>query len=396
MTDYYEELQLSRSIGLDGLKNELVKRESLWRRREVVAPEKAQKMLSLISDAKKAFQTEISRNEYDRSIANSAPAQANSDRRQVFERWKAAARAYYGSGDSDLAKCALNRAALYAGQEDADYYRLSAQISLELKDFEQAERSSRKAMELEPGSAENELVKGLILARMASQPGAKTEANLERAKVQIQTALRKAETSGDTAAQANALGILARLQYAGPDADSQAVEEMARNAIRLGESWGNAQKVLDELKEKKELTDNLKFRPVYGKAQEYERDGSVEALEKALQYYRSIPGWEDAEKRAELCQTKLAEAKYSLACEEMGKGTYDGYQNAIRLFLETAGQADSSERLKVCKSRIEKIEKTTLKTKTAKKALFVAALAIMCTAIAICGIVLILYWILHL
>lgn len=51
MVDYYAELNIDSSLGVDEINKELSKLENTWKRRELTSPEKATKMLALIIDA---------------------------------------------------------------------------------------------------------------------------------------------------------------------------------------------------------------------------------------------------------------------------------------------------------------------------------------------------------
>lgn len=86
MVDYYEELGLDRSLGLDDLNRQLSKAESLWKSRRTRVPEKATRMLALIIEAREAFANSASRSEYDRALDISKNNVSGSD--DSFSNWE--------------------------------------------------------------------------------------------------------------------------------------------------------------------------------------------------------------------------------------------------------------------------------------------------------------------
>ena len=65
MVNYYEQLNLHKESSIVAINKELSALESTWKRREITNPEKATKMLVLIMDARKIFQSESTKAQYD-------------------------------------------------------------------------------------------------------------------------------------------------------------------------------------------------------------------------------------------------------------------------------------------------------------------------------------------
>lgn len=84
MVNYYEELGLDRSFGLDELKRQLSRVESVWKARRTRSPEKATKMLAIIVDARAVFSASATRATYDHELDMAKSASNVDDNESVY------------------------------------------------------------------------------------------------------------------------------------------------------------------------------------------------------------------------------------------------------------------------------------------------------------------------
>lgn len=226
--------------------------------KEVTNPEKARKMRTLIDDAKKVFASEVSRREYDNELSNLNKSQQRVDpseeRYQSLIKWKEQARSYYNKRQYDLAKAAIDKALSYVNNDDddslfylaADIYRLSGNNVVALNYI-------NNAIVLSPEVALYYLCKGLIYDEMANEVREydyqKAFDNKKQMREMFRTAIYKAEASGDVASQAQAMGALAYELYFQQPFDREQAIKLAEQSHNIGgDSWGNADRVLNEEK----------------------------------------------------------------------------------------------------------------------------------------------------
>lgn len=82
MINFYEVLtDLKPDMSLNEIHDELIRQEKVWIKRQINNPEKATKMLAYLFDAKKAFETEETRKEYDCQLAKSKQSPTEVDSR---------------------------------------------------------------------------------------------------------------------------------------------------------------------------------------------------------------------------------------------------------------------------------------------------------------------------
>ena len=130
MLDFYHEIAgLESEMTLNELKQELLKQEKVWTKRQVNTPEKATKMLSIIFDAKKAFETESSRKKYDRELELSKKEKTidpDEQRKARLKEWTDKARTFYEDHQFELAGNAYEKARVSESPdgENADFYNL--------------------------------------------------------------------------------------------------------------------------------------------------------------------------------------------------------------------------------------------------------------------------------
>lgn len=123
MVNFYDELSLSRESSIDELSKELNGLESTWKRREITNPEKATKVLALIIDARKVFESEDSKQAYDTYLdeANKPKLDGDDARREEAKKWFVEALKYTTSNQNDLAREAIQRAISLTRDGDPDY-----------------------------------------------------------------------------------------------------------------------------------------------------------------------------------------------------------------------------------------------------------------------------------
>ncbi len=334
MTDFYSELNIDKSKTLDEINSELVKLESTWKRREITNPEKATKMLALLIEAKKVFKDSASRADYDRTLINSlrAPQESSSyeARRQQLEKWAAEADSYFNNKEYDLAKSAIEKALSYMDPmtEDPKVYDLAALISRHNQEYAQALNYANKAIVLEPSVGKYYITKGVIISDRAVEENRhgrfQDGAALTRtAREAIQAGAGKARTAGDSYALGIALGVLAFSLYKHDPRNEAQAEQYAEEAERVGDSWGNAKVVLDEISAKREAARKAreeklaeeerikqkeldeKNRSIYNSAMgEMQRD-TAESCKNALNMLMPIRGWKDVDQLIERLEERI-------------------------------------------------------------------------------------------
>ena len=305
MTDYYEELSLSRKLDTKQIQEELVRLESLWRKREVNSPEKANKMLGIIMDAQKAFASEASRKKYDKDLEASLrePEDPDVSRSKSLEKWAGQARTFYDDGQYDLAKASIERALNYVGGEynNGDLFQLAAYIYLKNDDLKLSLECINKAIITSPDWADYYIVKAQIYERMAQidQQYNERQNDVNECRNNLMYAVSKAGAGGDAVAEGVALGMLAFSLYFHYNPDAALAEEYARRAEALGER-ANSKSVLDNIAEKKNF-------PIYNEAKKEEGYGDLQHLQKALELYEGLGDWRDASERAATCRTSIGQ-----------------------------------------------------------------------------------------
>lgn len=261
MTDYYSELKLDKNLGVGELNSALNKLESTWRQREIRNPEKSMEMLVLIMQARKVFASEDLRKSYDAELKNNKTGderqkQDDSNNEDELRKWVETSRNYYSAGQYDLAKTAIENAfAIMSPDKDDDkIFSLAADIFRENGDFNSALNYINKAIVENPEIPDYYLSKGLIYdgqAAYASQHfgfGNPSAFYNEARKMYLQ-AEQYAGNRSDSMCQARACGALAFSYYYQSPIDKEKGEKYANLALQYGgDSWGNADKVLLDIR----------------------------------------------------------------------------------------------------------------------------------------------------
>lgn len=256
MTDYYEELHLDRSLGLEELNRKLSHLESDWKQRRTTRPEAALRVLNLIVEARKVFKDGSSRLRYDRELeeSKSPKPQGNSDERDAadFEHWRSEAERYLSEGQPDRAKIAVEKALMLSrvARDDAEFCLLAARAYIFSGDANSAMTYINTAIALEPDDPIYESWKARILINMEQNRKSYEESYATRALDSAKLTIRKAERAGDRENEGEAYGLVAAIQYFMLN-QKDAAEESAQRAVALGDDLGNGSRVLGEIEEER-------------------------------------------------------------------------------------------------------------------------------------------------
>lgn len=271
VVDYYEALNLKQESSIVEINKELSALESTWKRREITNPEKATKMLVLIMDARKVFQNESTKSQYDIKLEESrkepVPVDGEAERRKQLEKWMDDAFRFHQSGQNDLAKEAINQAAKFVGSDDNDYfYYLLSVISYSNGEPQTSLSAINKAIVINPGIADYYLQSETIYYDLYNanyqNPTHLNEAvdYLEKGRLALKQAIALAEKNGDTDTLVQALVILADSYVHCLNQNLEEGEQLAKRAISLGDKSGVAQQLLSDISESKDV-----FQPYQGK-----------------------------------------------------------------------------------------------------------------------------------
>lgn len=259
MTNFYEELKLDKTASAAELTAELLRLESVWHKREMSRPELAAEKLVQINEAKKAFATGAAKAQYDREL-NAVPvpetsADPDAARRAQFQKWYQNALSYYQESQYDLAKTAIERAAGCAVNEDDTLFFCNAsRIYRKNGDLTTALNYVNRAILSDPEDPENYIEKAFVLEaqyRQALQNRGNAADLLRQSREVLEQAIKCSSAGFYLDGLARAYGMLAfSLHFSQPQNESRA-EELARQAVKMGDRWGNAQRVLDNIEEKR-------------------------------------------------------------------------------------------------------------------------------------------------
>lgn len=270
MVNYYEQLNLNKESSIVAINKELSALESTWKRREITNPEKATKMLVLIMDARKVFQSESTKAQYDIELEESkkepVPVDGEAERRKQLNRWLGDALRFHQSGQNDLSKEAINNAAKFVGADDNDYfYYLLSVISYNNGELQTSFNAINRAIVINPGIANYylqsaDIYNDLYNARYKN-PAYLNEAldYLEKGREALRKAIALTEKSGNTDVLIYELAILADSYARDLNQNLEEAERLAKRAISLGDKSGELEKLLREINESKDI-----FQPYQG------------------------------------------------------------------------------------------------------------------------------------
>ena len=270
MTDFYNELEISQSLGLDEIKKALARLSKVYEKRDADGFEGARKKLVLISEAEAVFKTESSRQRYDRELeaSKSAPKSHDpfADRKADYQMWLDKAVAYHQNEQFDLAKSALEKAMQnrLPNTDEAEFDTVAAKIYLSNRDFLTALKHINDAIISDENDVSNYFIKFRIYEQLEvyyfnnRAEGVKYTINNRRPILAI--AEKIAERNGDINEKALAYDLLAYAWWNGDNRDLAKGEEYAHKAIQTGLDCPNAKTILNAIQNNKKLAEEQKKR----------------------------------------------------------------------------------------------------------------------------------------
>lgn len=239
IVNYYEELKIESSLSIDELNRELSKLESTWRRRELNSPEKATRMLALILEAREVFRSNETRLRYDQALENAnRKPDHNHEATSQMDKLKSDSISFFNSKQYDLALITINKALSFMSGlnvEDAAILSLAADIYRYNGDNRTALAYINRAILADSEDPMNYLIKAAVVEDVTQKRN------------NLKIAISIADRNSFTTIKKEILGVYARSLYFENPTDRAQAEQYAREALRLGETWGNAQEVIDAI-----------------------------------------------------------------------------------------------------------------------------------------------------
>lgn len=216
---------------------------------------------------------------------------------------------------------------------DDSLFSLAADIYMGNGDLHTAMSFINRAIVAAPEVSAYYVSKGLIYERQASaamQQGGYENPAIFRAEERkmFQMAEIKAEQSGDLLIRARAYGLLAFSFYFQEPVDKKEGENYANLAVKLGgDSWGNADKVLKEVKatreeeqRKKLEKENARKEGIYQGAKKLAQSSEISELERAISKFETIPDYKDSKQQIENLATKIQNIVAELKWKKKNRG----------------------------------------------------------------------------
>lgn len=346
MTDFYKELNgIDPGKSVAEIRNELARQRTTWLNRETVRPEEARKKLSCIDDALKVFATEESKARYDAELEESRRTRPPEDpdlaRKQEIQRLKEQANQHYADQNFDLAKIAVDKAlSKDIDESDLELRVLATRTCRKLGRFAEAQDHINRAIVADVDNPMFYLEKALVFEDEARFGGGddpeKPKAHRLSARKLYQQAADIARQKNDTVVQGRALGLLAFSLYFYLPKDPPMAEGFACRAVELKDSWGNAQKVLDDL---------ARVRAKEKARREAEEEAARQAQEQARL---------DAERKRQQEAARI-ENTYRQACALSESSNLDDLHQAMSLFNTIIDYKDSRQRRDQVEAKRRKI-----------------------------------------
>ena len=92
---------------------------------------------------------------------------------------------------------------------------------------------------------------------------------------------------------------------------------------------------------------------IYQQAKDFIKQNTAQSVTKAVEYFRMIPGWKDADSQIPECLLKIKDLKYDDAVKLMRNGSFEDLVKAIAGFEEIKNWKDSEDQIQECKKKIE-------------------------------------------
>lgn len=166
MIDYYEELGLDRSLGLDELNHQLSRAESVWKSRRTRTPEAATKKLASIADARRVFSSPEARANYDAAL-DGKEEQAQEEQEAVDWFKLALEAALIRDWRATLAH---SENGLLQDSTDDRLWRLKSHALRELGDMVGALTAARQRVRFAPYDSDAHAGLAMVLRIMAAPP----------------------------------------------------------------------------------------------------------------------------------------------------------------------------------------------------------------------------------
>lgn len=263
MIDYYAELNLKPTMNASSIMKELVNQERMWAKRESVMPEKAQKKMVIINEAKRIFASESSKAKYDRDLeASKRPPEEkvvpdhNSVRKDELNKWYKDAVGFYQSKQYDLAKTSVEKAMSFLNAQDnnSDFYEFAARVYDANGRYDQAMDFVNKAIIEAPNSVDNYITKALIYASQgraalndkynAGKANGFFLKERETLNIAMSYAERNSNYSIAKSDRGRIYGLLAYSYMNELPKDRNKAKEFAMKGMELGDNWGNSSNVI--------------------------------------------------------------------------------------------------------------------------------------------------------
>ncbi|MBQ2695099.1 hypothetical protein IJG04_00450 [Candidatus Saccharibacteria bacterium] len=249
MTDYYKVLNIDREKHLDEIDAELIRLESIWKRREITSPEKSAIMLSYIFQARQVFSSDATRSKYDKELEASrqefSSDDFNSKREQSLKKWIDQANSYYSKQQYDLAKVAIEKALSITTMESDDdsLFVLAAEIFCANNNYDVAIEYINQAIVSAPNISKYYLIKSRLYYAKGFEDVAINLCH-EAEKIAIE--------NGDNKGRAQIYGFMAGIYLSHQHGEEYIVlaEKYANMANQCGgDPSGNADRVIQFIQE---------------------------------------------------------------------------------------------------------------------------------------------------
>jgi len=257
MIDYYVELDISPSLGLDEIKEALVRLSKVYEKREADGFETAREKLVVINKAEAVFKTENARQRYDRELAESKNETTNStdpmeERKTQYKQWYKKAVEYHKNGQYDTAKKAIDRVFrnVSPNDDDAQLYGLAADIYRQNGDLKGALDHVNEAIILDEKNAYYYITKFFIYEGLESSSFSdRANYDVHKQREILQTAEKLAKKDGDKKIIAQVYDLLAHAWYVDGRGDVGKAKKYAESAKKLMPNVVNATRVLEHIEQ---------------------------------------------------------------------------------------------------------------------------------------------------
>ena len=318
ITNYYEELNLSAEMSIEEIDGKLTQLETVWNQRLFNEPEKATKMLALVSEARDKFSTQEAKRQYDLLLFdNSKETALQEEQDEGYKKWSIQAEEYYNNKQYDLAKAAIQKALSFVGAtEDVEVLSISAKILNCCGEYDRALEYINNAIVINPKSATLYLIKAEIF----------------KEKNDIQQCINEYNSATKVAEEQERGVVWGQFAYFLLHTVGEYVESKlcAEDAITYGDETGLGQKVLEELK-----------KPVPVPIQGWHRHGTEKNVyeEKIKNLIDSLVSNVKMDSRLK-CGWILSEKKYNVSADSVPSANFWGQKSCFKYYyvLGTDGQ----------------------------------------------------------